>query len=335
MSSAPRHLSVQQLQKNSMVPGSAKASPLVWHDKAITKRCTPNEVFIQAPLQHPNIVPVLQTHPLRQEHDIPIAWGGDLMIVLLRSNVFHFNAAKHAGGIGRQIGMALQYLHAQQVFHLDLKLDNVFLPSGRYNADCKDPPHVWLGDFGSSCFGTRHHTCTRRRLGFLGTPQNAPPEFYKNRTTLPDSPKAYQAFDVWCFGVVLFNMWTCMGLMSQANLNKWRRMTLPSIQRQLDAVLARSNCNDMPKPYKTVIEKCLRADWKERPSIRGVLNYLHTFPLPSKLARRVITLPLELYIQTVQRTLPLVKYAKYEQDKLMKLFRATSLRHKPKGTNTA
>lgn len=296
-------LSHTQLKKNALIAKVNQPSPLIWCDATVTKRCTDNEVAIHRRLQHPNIIPVLEKKEGLPQLDLPIAWGSDLMSVLMQPHKFHFNAQAHACGIARQIAHALDHLHAQGVYHLDVKLDNIFLPRGKYDPNSSDVPQVWLGDFGLSCFGQARRGCAQYPVTSLGTRQNAPPEFFRTFVDTPISSRSYQSFDVWCFGILLFCMWTSEGFMAAEWMERWKGMSLSKIQSWVDHIIARKTCKDMPRGYKEAMVQCLRADWRERASMRDVKKLLVDSPFPPHLQQQFVTFPLQLQLKFLMNQL--------------------------------
>ncbi|XP_070773713.1 serine/threonine-protein kinase pim-2-like [Enoplosus armatus] len=91
--------------------------------------------------------------------------------------------------IMRQLVEAAIELHSKQVFHRDIKLENILVETGA------GVPRVRVTDFGCGCFARKGHY----RL-FAGTPECVPPEWYMH--------KRYRArpTTVWQLGAVLYGM---------------------------------------------------------------------------------------------------------------------------------
>ena len=80
---------------------------------------------------------------------MPIAWGGSLFNMLI-DDAHSTVKSTHLASIIHQITNAVMHCHAQGVFHLDIKVENILLlrvhdPRPAYG------PHVCLADFGASC----------------------------------------------------------------------------------------------------------------------------------------------------------------------------------------
>lgn len=265
----------------ALASGGWGTSPLVWHRHTITKRVTHNEMLIHPRLRHPSIVPVLASRFEVRTIDMPIAWGGDLVSIFACPEEFQFNAAAHTGGIARQVAHALTYLHAQGVYHLDVKLDNLLLPDGRYQAD-GDTPRVWLADFGTACFRDGRLGGKHRRMGQVGTPQYAPPELYHHATRV-GTPAMYRAFDTWLFGILVYCLWVGEGLLAPYQRALWKHKSLRAIQAEIDDILAQPACASMPPHLAAVVTAALRADWQARPSMFTISRVLAVCPLPKRL----------------------------------------------------
>ena len=124
-------------------------------------------------LDHPHIVPF---RALKLDHDgdaylitrnMP---GGSLDVWLRRHGALPPQAAL---ALGRQLALALDYVHAGGIVHRDLKPANVLLQSDDPNA-----LHVRLADFGiARLFGDARPMPELTRTGaFIGTPEYAAPE---------------------------------------------------------------------------------------------------------------------------------------------------------------
>ncbi|KAL4401437.1 Serine/threonine-protein kinase [Malassezia pachydermatis] len=108
--------------------------------------------------------------------------GGQMLDYIIAHGRLRERAAR---GFARQIGSALQYCHANNVVHRDLKIENILISK---SGNCK------IIDFGlSNLFSPRGHLNT-----FCGSLYFAAPELLNARVyTGPE-------VDVWSFGVVLY-----------------------------------------------------------------------------------------------------------------------------------
>jgi serine/threonine protein kinase len=106
-------------------------------------------------------------------------------------------APRIAGGILRQILLALDTAHQRAIVHRDLKPENVLL---RSPVPAHEVPHVRVADFGIAkvqAFGER----MTRHGSFVGTPEFAAPEQFLARAPTP-------ATDVYAAGAVFFTLLT-------------------------------------------------------------------------------------------------------------------------------
>lgn len=100
------------------------------------------EVRLTARLQHPSIVPILDSGALRAPDGTSLPWyamayleGESLRTRLAREHQLPINEALN---ITEAVGNALQAAHRQGIVHRDIKPENVFLADG----------HVYVVDFG-------------------------------------------------------------------------------------------------------------------------------------------------------------------------------------------
>ena len=110
-------------------------------------------------------------------------------------------------------------------------------------------------------------------LRLAGTPDYAPPERLREGYSMITAARA-QAWDVWTMGIMVWNVFTRTGLMSHRRMENWKQQSLPSIQKQINTVLARENA--VPTEWLPAIKAALRANWKERPTIRAWRRLLPT-----------------------------------------------------------
>mmetsp|Transcript_63167 Transcript_63167/g.105064 ORF Transcript_63167/g.105064 Transcript_63167/m.105064 type:complete len:444 (+) Transcript_63167:118-1449(+) len=135
---------------------------------------------------HPNVV---RWHDLIQSCScvilvLELVQGGDCQQLLRRHGSF---PEWRVHPMLFQLRNAVHHLHAQQVIHRDVKLENVLCDLSSW------PPAVKLCDFGHSC----RFAESKAELKFLGTPGYAAPEVTRG-------PFWSAAADVWALGVVMY-----------------------------------------------------------------------------------------------------------------------------------
>ncbi|XP_044735916.1 5'-AMP-activated serine/threonine-protein kinase catalytic subunit alpha [Chrysoperla carnea] len=95
----------------------------------------------------------------------------------------------HTKRVAKQLTSALEHLHARELVHRDVKLDNILIFKSDFS-------RIKLCDFGET---RRVGTVVRRRNEWL---PYAPPEVLQIETD--DNYKATTSHDVWQFGIVIF-----------------------------------------------------------------------------------------------------------------------------------
>ena len=95
-----------------------------------------------------------------------------------------------------QMLIAIEYMHYQDIWHRDLKPDNIFIDvfkNGIYM--------LKIGDFGSARQDLLNSINNNLLSYNVGTPAFLPPEIIKE---LPYNAK----FDIWCIGVIFYQLLT-------------------------------------------------------------------------------------------------------------------------------
>ncbi|XP_061608296.1 serine/threonine-protein kinase pim-3-like [Phyllopteryx taeniolatus] len=144
-----------------------------------------------------------------------------------------------AKNILKQLVDAASTMDAANIFHQDIKLENVLVDSSG------EVPRVWIIDLGNGCFGT-----TSVHTHFFGTADLAPPEIaacgeYKANPTT-----------VWQLGILLYEILHCAPFQPEEFFP----------ERQIDARLSHT-CQD-------VLSACLTRD----PDARATLSQLQRHP---------------------------------------------------------
>ncbi|XP_070566252.1 serine/threonine-protein kinase PLK1-like [Ptychodera flava] len=163
----------------------------------------------------------------------------------------------------RQILLATVYIHKQKVIHRDLKLGNLFL---------NDQMDIKIGDFG---LATRVDYDGERKKTLCGTPNYIAPE------VLYKKGHSYEV-DTWSIGCILYTL-----LVGKP----------PFETTCLKDTYARIKKNEYYIPSRIspqarfLIQKLLRSDPSERPTIQGILDdeFFKCGPLPSRLPTSCLT----------------------------------------------
>lgn len=144
----------------------------------------------------------------------------------------------------RQVVLACQYLHSNNIIHRDLKLGNLFI---------NDEMEIKVGDFG---LATRVDYSGERKRTLCGTPNYIAPE------VLGKKGHSFEV-DVWSLGCILFTLLVGKPPFETSNLKD----TYTRIKKNEYHVPSRvSTC------AKNLITKLLRADPTERPNMEGLLD---------------------------------------------------------------
>lgn len=151
-------------------------------------------------------------------------------------------------GIGRQTAQGMDYLHAKNIIHRDLKSNNIFL---------HDDLTVKIGDFGLATAKARYsgsqefHQPTGSILWMA-------PEVIRMQA---DNPYSFQS-DVYAFGIVMFEMLAAQLPYSQINNKDQILFMVGRGYLKADLTKLRS---DTPKALRRLTEDCIKFNRDERP----------------------------------------------------------------------
>ncbi|XP_078045033.1 serine/threonine kinase raf oncogene [Augochlora pura] len=161
--------------------------------------------------------------------------------------------------IGRQTAQGMDYLHAKNIIHRDLKSNNIFL---------HDDLTVKIGDFGLATAKTRwsgsqqFHQPTGSILWMA-------PEVIRMQE---ENPYSFQS-DVYAFGVVLFEL--LAGQLPYSQLNNKDQILFMVGRGNLRPDLNKLR-SDTPKSLKRLTEDCIKFSREERPIFRQILASLES-----------------------------------------------------------
>ncbi|XP_032675101.1 raf homolog serine/threonine-protein kinase Raf [Odontomachus brunneus] len=164
--------------------------------------------------------------------------------------------------IPRQTAQGMDYLHAKNIIHRDLKSNNIFL---------HDDSTVKIGDFGLATAKTRwsgsqqFHQPTGSILWMA-------PEVIRMQE---ENPYSFQS-DVYAFGVVLFELLT--GQLPYSNINNKDQILFMVGRGYLRPDLNKVR-SDTPEALKRLTEHCINFSRDERPIFRQIVTILEAILL--------------------------------------------------------
>ncbi|XP_043475338.1 raf homolog serine/threonine-protein kinase Raf [Leptopilina heterotoma] len=159
--------------------------------------------------------------------------------------------------IGRQTAQGMDYLHAKNIIHRDLKSNNIFL---------HDDLTVKIGDFGLATAKTRwsgslqYHQPTGSILWMA-------PEVIRMQE---ENPYSFQS-DVYAFGIVLFEL--LAGQLPYSHINNKDQILFMVGRGYLRPDLNKLR-SDTPKALRRLTEDCIKFSRDERPIFRQILASL-------------------------------------------------------------
>ncbi|CAH0600882.1 unnamed protein product [Chrysodeixis includens] len=164
--------------------------------------------------------------------------------------------------VARQTAQGMDYLHAKNIIHRDLKSNNIFL---------RDDWSVKIGDFGLATAKVRwSDTSTAGGVQWqqpTGSILWMAPEVIRM-----DEPAPYTfRSDVYAYGIVLYEL--CAGELPYAHFNN-KDQILWMVGRGLLRADARRLRQDAPQALKRLFEDCIKFDREQRPLFRQILAAL-------------------------------------------------------------
>ncbi|XP_072286460.1 serine/threonine-protein kinase A-Raf isoform X3 [Pyxicephalus adspersus] len=157
--------------------------------------------------------------------------------------------------IARQTAQGMDYLHAKNIIHRDLKSNNIFLHEGLT---------VKIGDFGLATVKTRWSGSQQVEQP-SGSILWMAPEVIRMQES---SPYSFQS-DVYAYGVVLYELMT--GLLPYANVNNRDQIIFMVGRGYLSPDLSKIS-NNCPKAMKRLLSDCLKFKREERPLFPQILS---------------------------------------------------------------
>jgi serine/threonine protein kinase len=155
-----------------------------------------------------------------------------------------------------QLCLAVKYIHSREVIHRDIKSPNLFLT--------KD--HVLkLGDFGLSTKGKNNRS--KSCYSVVGTDWYMPPEVRDGRHYDANTNPSLKPSDIWCIGLILFEMVTLIPVWDLNFDITIKLMTNPS--EVFDLV---NDISFYDRQITNLIKKCLSIEPEKRPTIEEILK---------------------------------------------------------------
>jgi serine/threonine-protein kinase len=241
-------------------------------------------------LDHPNIVQIYEFGHLedgRPYYVMELLQGKTLRQILGPDMELPGHPRKRlptelALGYLRQICAGLQVAHERQIFHRDLKPDNVFVKRG-------DPPVAKILDFGVAKMLAATLVNVTNTQGALGTPLYMPPEQMAGRH---DAVGAHN--DIYSVGVLTYRMLSgkLPFDLSGAVGKQLAAGRLPA--GPLPVVPLHQVAPHVPRRLAHVVDQCLKEDPTERPPSARVL-------FESCADGAVTTLPMEVVLGWKER----------------------------------
>ncbi|XP_045456576.1 raf homolog serine/threonine-protein kinase Raf [Melitaea cinxia] len=170
----------------------------------------------------------------------------------------------HLIDVARQTAQGMDYLHAKNIIHRDLKSNNIFL---------RDDWSVKIGDFGLATAKVRWSDSST--LGGVQWQQPTGSILWMAPEVIRmDEPAPYTfRSDVYAYGVVLFELMA--GELPYSHLNN-KDQILWMVGRGLLRPDIRRLRQDAPQALKRLFEDCIKFDREQRPLFRQILASLES-----------------------------------------------------------
>jgi len=214
-----------------------------------------NEVAVLRKTRHVNVLLFMGCVSKKGQLAIVTQWceGSSLYKHL------HVNEAKfellNVIEIARQTSQGMDYLHAKNIIHRDLKSNNIFLHDDNFT--------VKIGDFGLATVKSRW-TSSGQFKQPTGSILWMAPEVIKMSD---ENPYTFQS-DVYAFGIVLYELLT--GTLPYTNINNKDQILFMVGCGFLKPEIVKLR-TDTPKALKRLLDNCLAFSRDERSDFRNIL----------------------------------------------------------------
>lgn len=166
--------------------------------------------------------------------------------------------------IARQTAQGMDYLHAKNIIHRDLKSNNIFF----------NDSVVKIGDFGLATVKTRWSGGQQFHQP-SGSILWMAPEVIKMKD---ENPYSFQS-DVYAYGIVLYELLSCQ--LPYTHINNKDQILFMVGRGYLKPDIGKISA-DTPKVFQRIMEDCIKYNREERPQFRHILSSIEglLFTLP-------------------------------------------------------
>ena len=128
------------------------------------------EAMLLSSLNHPGIIAIFEVMETKNHYCLVLEYGGENLCDFVRAQRRGRIDETTSRGISRQLVSAVSYMHAKNVIHRDIKLENILVNQSNKK--------VKLTDFGLS------NTCDKKTLltTHCGSPEYAAPELHLGKS---------------------------------------------------------------------------------------------------------------------------------------------------------